>query len=467
MRAVYVGVLIVLGWSIHAANAQPQHATLFGWEERVRRGLLDRSHVYGGRYYERGLFRTVTRRMDYEYDLDLFTYRFSPFADYTWSAAQNAFYSFAGSIDYGEFASTSRLKGSAAIGAHGRFDVVGVQQEDLRVERLFVQAGYTHDVGGGHRIGLHHTLGATKNDLDAILTYRYGTAETGWVEANLALLDWPSNIVHELITGSNRDYEVVQRYERSPRLWAVRAVAPAHRFLRAELVAGIQPRSEAVVTRQAAPDSSFVNAERTHYVGVLVEYYRSNVSVGLTAQRAYARIRRTPSAQSEYALDFGNHERTNRLGLYASYSVGWVELAQWGWIAQNRDRFFGARTPAAWTPFDFREVRILSKSRVSIGRSSGWWGGAELNVDHRHVKGEKRGGTINLPFRRNYPDQVTGDNQRLTFLVGYSYHPDVRVTLGASVDLDGDLYSGWGIPSQNREEPSRFDGGFIRVAVVW
>ncbi|WP_397546910.1 hypothetical protein ABUL39_14275 [Rhodothermus marinus] len=60
-----------------SAQPVPPRGTLLEWGAGLRRLILDRTHGYGGRYYEGGLFRTFTRQMDYEYELDLLTYRFT------------------------------------------------------------------------------------------------------------------------------------------------------------------------------------------------------------------------------------------------------------------------------------------------------------------------------------------------------------------------------------------------------
>lgn len=86
-------LLVLLLFAVTGVSAQPvpPRGTLLEWGAGLRRLILDRTHGYGGRYYEGGLFRTFTRQMDYEYELDLLTYRFTLFDDPVWVQAAGGY----------------------------------------------------------------------------------------------------------------------------------------------------------------------------------------------------------------------------------------------------------------------------------------------------------------------------------------------------------------------------------------
>ncbi|BBM70779.1 hypothetical protein [Rhodothermus marinus] len=155
----------------------------------MRRLVLDRTHGYGGRYYEGGLFRTFTRTMDHEYELDLLTYRFSLFEDLLWTRASGGYRVYTGSIDYGEFVTESQIKHAVRLGRRSTFHVLGVQEENLRARRFFVEVGYRYRLAPDHQIGVRHTLGMEKDDLDLSLHYTWRSLAEGGVHLELGLLD--------------------------------------------------------------------------------------------------------------------------------------------------------------------------------------------------------------------------------------------------------------------------------------
>jgi hypothetical protein len=481
--------------AVHLAQAQSTllQATLLEWGAEMRRLVLDRTHGYGGRYYEGGLFRTFTRQMDYEYELDLLTYRFTPFDDLKWSQASGGYRVYTGSIDYGEFITESQIKQTVRLSRRSTFQVFGLQEENLRARRFFVEVGYTYALAPNHHIGVQHTLGMEKEDLDLSLHYTWRSLTQGGVHVELGLLDWTNNFVYHLIASSNRSFDTRQYYLDWPFFFALNAATPPNWPLRAELTTGTQRRSKARVDVTVAriPGyagfvtehlATFYNTEAIRYAGILMEYSGPFFTLGATYRGRYGRLVRIPSADSTgcwnatrgldrcqvpYSYAFRTREYSSALGLHGALQWGRLEL-QTEWIrAINGDQLQGSALPAAYrNPYDFRERRLTGKTRLSYFIPAGLWSALELNLENRKVRGPRQSGTINLPFRRNFPDQVVPFNRRLTLLLGYR-HPGIALTLGISYDQDGDLYSGWGIPSQWRNKPARFDGGFFRLQLTW
>lgn len=486
-----------LGLCVLAAMAQaqptPPRGTLLEWGAGLRRFVLDRVHGYGGRYYEGGLFRTFTRQMDYEYELDLLTYRFALFDDPMWTQSTGGYRVYTGSIDYGKFVTESQLKHAVRLGQRGTFHVLGVQEENLRARRFFVEVGYRFKLTPVQQVGLRHTLGMKKDDLDLSLHYTWRTLEEGGLHLELGWLDWTSNFVYHLIATSNRSFDTRQRYLRRPLFFALEATTPSRWPVRAEGTAGLQRRSRARVdeTITRIPGragyatehlATFYNEETIRFLGILFEYPGSFFTVGATYRGHYGTVTRTPGADSTgcweaasglgrcwvpYPYDFQSREYTDAFGLHGALRWHRLELRT-EWIrAINADRLKGSALPTSFvTPYDFRERRLTGKTRLSYLLPTGFWGALEFNLEDRKVRGPRQGGTINLPFRHNFPDQVIPSNRRITLLLGYR-RPTLELTAGVSYDQDGDLYSGWGIPSQWRDKPARFDGGFFRLQIIW
>ncbi len=488
-------LLVLLLCAVAGVSAQPvpPRGTLLEWGAGLRRLILDRTHGYGGRYYEGGLFRTFTRQMDYEYELDLLTYRFTIFDDPMWVQASGGYRVYTGSIDYGEFVTESQIKHAVRLGRRGMFHVLGVQEENLRARRFFVEVGYRYRLAPDHQIGVRHTLGMKKDDLDLSLHYTWRSLTRGGIHLELGLLDWTSNFVYHLIANSNRSFDTRQRYLRRPYFWALEATTPPHWPVRIEVTAGAQRPSRARVDETVAriPGragyvtehlASFYNEEAVRYLGVLLEYAGPFFTLGATYRGSYGAITRTPGADSTgcweaasglgrcyvpYPYNFQTREYTSAFGLHGALRWHRLELRT-EWIrAINADRLTGTALPEAFVmPYNFRERRLTGKTRLSYLAPSGFGGALEFNLEDRNVRGPRQGGTINLPFRRNFPDQVVPFNRRFTLLLGYR-RPALELTVGVSYDQDGDLYSGWGIPSQWRDQPARFDGGFFRLQLTW
>lgn len=447
-----------------------KHATLKGWTNDVKRVIYHKEGQFGGRFYQHGLFRFFTSEMDYEYDMDMFTIHPTLMDAYSFWNSDNGLQSTFGSLNYQRFVIRTKFRNTIPLKENSYVRLLGVHEVDLRADHFFFHPGYYKKLGGSHVLGAHHTLSKNKDDLDFSLFYHVGTKKSGMFEAEVSILDWANNLVHSLITNSDRTYDTKQRYSRQPFLFSFQAESPEHPFLRAEVSAGIQTESKARVVRFETPDSSFTNREQAHYLGGLIEFFRPNFTAGVTYQRRFTRMHRYPdAASSQYPLDFSNREAMNRVGSYITTEL-WnrIHIEQWTWYEYNEDQLIGSSVPEGWQPFHYREDRLRMKSMLLYKRpSEGFQGGFELNLDHRYVLGEKHGSTINIDFRRNYPDQVSGNNQRITFKIGYHRGKKIDLMTGVSYDIDGDLLSGWGTPSPNADEPSRFDGAFAQVTIRW
>lgn len=464
---------IILGslpGKLNAQNRSPKHATLRGWTDDIQRNIFNREAYVGGRFYQHGLFRFFTREMDYEYELDMATINPTALDTYRFWNAGNALQSNFGSLNYQRFAVKTKFRTTVPLENNAYVQLQGIQEENLRTDNFFFHPGYYKKLGTYHTVGVRHTLSRYKEDLDASFYYRLGNARSGTIEAEVSALDWANNIVHTLITNSDRDYDVKQKYSRKPFLFALQVESPDHPFLRAELSAGIQTESKARVVRADTPDSSFTNREQVHYLGGLIEYYRPTFTTGVIYQREFNKMSRYPDApESQYPLDFGNREIINRLGSYIT-KLFWnrLRVEQWTWYEYNQDQLWGSSVPEDWLPFHFREDRLRMKSILLYRRPhNGFQGGFEFNLDHRYVLGKQHGNTVNINFRRNYNDQVSGKNQRLTLKLGYHKGEKIDFMVGVSYDIDGDLLSGWGTPSPHRDGPSRFDGGFAQLTMRW
>lgn len=488
-RFIQTFILFLLIAGIHAfseqVNAQnqgTQKASLTGWENNLRLFIKDRSNNHGGFYYDRGLFRMHTVPMDPEYQLDLFTYRFSYFEDYRWTQSDNGFRSSIGSLNTTNFAVQSQLKNTLELTDRSSLGIVAYQQEDLRAERQLIILSYNHSLSENHHLGIRHTLGSTKTDLDGALFYRAGNRKYGSITAEVTALDWANNVISGLSDSRGSNFDKRHRYKQLPFLYTLRVESPQLWIFRGEAVAAFQPKSSAEVERREQPDQNFILKDWVNYQAALIEANVAGITAGVVLQRTFTRMEREPAGGSEYLLNYGNRQVQQRIGAYFTYSWRGLGIEQWFWTERNRDRQFD-ENPEEYTaqepqfteqgrnlnryPFDFNEIRRFNKTRIFYepkGRLLSVF--AEHNGDWRSLG---RDGHPEIParnYRNFYPNHILGRNERLTFGIGFRFNEHSKLTLGASLDLDGDMNHGFGWERDNASY-SHFDGGFGRLQIVW
>jgi hypothetical protein len=486
-------VLVLGGMALPAAalgqgqnsSGEPRRATLWGWETDLRLFMKDRANNLGGITYDRGLFRMTTVPMDMEYQLDLFTYRHSYFDDYRWhySGNGNGFRSSVGSLNTANFAVRSQLRSDLRISDRSTLHITAHQQEDLRARRGLIHLDYTRELGRRHRLGVTHTLGQAKSDLDASFYYRYGNTDRGTVTAEITALDWANNVVSDLSEERKNDFEVRQLYSRIPVLYTLRLQSPQVGIFRGEAVAAVQPQSSAEVSRLELPDQNYLQNNWANYQAALLEATWKTLTAGIIYQRTFARMERMPAPGSGYELDFGNRQIQQRGGIYLTWRWRSVGIEQWFWTERNRDEQFDENPDATAAqdenirfydrlperyPFNFHETRQFNKTRIYYApddRLLTFY--LEHNGDWRTPHFDTASTVVRaINYRNYYPNHVIGRNERLTLGIGFRFSEQASLTLGASLDLDGDLTHGFG---GERDDASRayFDGGFGRLQILW
>ncbi|WP_445664792.1 hypothetical protein [Fodinibius sp. AD559] len=463
----------------HTANGQDSTstATLLGWEQRIRNFMLDRSHNHGGTHFNRGLFREHLNEMSPEHNLDLITYRYTLFQDYDFEQAQNAYRMSTGSLNATDFAVENTIKSDLTINSKNQISINGYHAENIRANRFLFHLGYTRNLTGKHYLGVSHTLSQVKADLDATFFYRYGNFDDGMVEVSASILDWGSNIVQDLAKDSrnkwNKRYEVTHQYSNSPELFSVKYTSSQSNRFKVELMGGLQTYSRKRVEVHA-DTSNYIDEEWAHYLGGLVEYDHPLFTVGLTYQRTFSKLKRKPTLNSNYDLNFSNWQITNQLGLYATGRIKSFVLEQWLGYGHDIDRLQGEKVPGDLrrhrferVPFDYLENPISVKSRVFYDPAkAGLRTGLEFHAECSRPQGEKASnGVRSFDFRRTY-SIVRDYNARFTYSIGYRFSPHFYLLAGISYDIDKDQQSGRGTPKAIGDT-TWFDGGFGRLSISW
>ncbi len=452
--------------------------TLFGWEEWTRLMMLDQSHSHGGLFYDRGLFRYTTPAMTKEHDLDLVTYEFTSLDHHDWYySGEDGFRAYTGSMDLGKFLTSFELRNRRELTDRLSMNIRVLRRYDMRADRALLWLDFDYRLRDGHTVGIRQTLTEQKSDLDFTLFYRYGTLERGFVEVEATLPDFGNNAIYALSESRDRDFEESRKYHRWPLMFSFRASTPEWNGLRGEAMGGMLTRSVAQVGLQSRVDDNTRDRQNARYAGALVEWSGHGVTAAATWQYHYARFDRENFTDDFTApVDYGNMQYQSRLGGFLGVDRGRWQFHNWIWRARVRDRQHDEHNEAFWRdyqtyPFDFRENRTMMKNRILyMPESRGFLGGLEWSADYRDFLddtfvSDDRGTIHGFAYRQNYPYQLDEANERVTLLFGYRFSPRIYLIMGASYDIDGDMYGG---SFDNRIHPrSYFDGGFGRLMMTW
>lgn len=458
-------VVAGLAWT-HAAGAQSTAAgaTLHGWKEEVRLALLDQRHAYGGLYYDRGAMRRLTPDMDHEYGLDITTAGFTLADDAAWYRSASGFRSYAGSIDKSRFATKSHFRQRVDLANRHTFLLEGIQQEDLRVQRAWVEIGYAYRIAPGHQIGVSQTAGSYKPDLDLTLSYAMGGRERGRLLVELTSLDVFNDLIFETIGADPALEDTVRRYQSPPLLVALEVETPrlrgAWRGLRGEMMLGWQPEVEARVASQRSESDPFRWRSAFRYAGMLAEYQYGPVTAGASYRHIYSLAGRAPDSVERSASGYVSEQAQHALTLYLLGAWRAWKTELWAARAFHRDEQSGtnfeqARLPAA---FRFDERTWALRARASrIPLDSGFRYGVGFALQDRSYDGFD----ALAPLLRFENEQMQAPrNSRFTLRAGYQFRPGAHLIFGANLDLDGDsFYSDRGL--------TRYDGAFGRLTLTW
>ena len=441
-------------------TTRDRHATLEGWDRRVRRAVWDRSRAVGGLYYDRGVLRRWTRQMDHEYDLDLFSILPTPADDAAFYASSKGFRSSAGSITTGSFVVESELRTGAQLVGPLALDLHVVQQEDLSAERAFVELGYRVDLGRGHEVALRHTIASLKLDLDFEVLYAFRTRQLD-VELAAGRLDGLNNLVNETLVPSPVHFDTLRVYDATP-LWLRGSVSVPVGPARIEAVGGITPTARASVRSQTVDQARFTYDSAFRYGGVLAEVELAGPAlvVGATASGSRSEsARRTPSDVAEPS-DFASRQLQLRGGVFALGAWRAFRAQAWWTRERTSDQQEGSAFAGSTVdkPYDVEERWDWARLRLD------WVPGA---VRGPTVGGEYAAGLRSFPVegdREEIQREVLrffpyGPNRRATLRVGYRFSPRADVTFGLSRDLDGD-------PFYN-DQKRTYDGAYVRLRALW
>ena len=436
-------------------------ATLQGWEQGIRLALMNRRNTATGFITDRGVFQPYTPLMDDEYGLDLFSIRTTPQEDYLWFRSENGFRTSFGSINALQFATLAEFKSSVQITKSQRHKIMiqGIQQDDLRADRLFLNFGYQFNVWRNHSVGIQHNLESYKPDLDLNLYYMYGNEQTGMVRVDYSRLDHVNNFIFQDLGLFVEFADTVREYQKRPDLYQLKAISPVFfKHFRAEAYIGHQTRSEAKIGSKTALRDDYRHSETTSYAGALLEFGKDYLTLGAIFQGTIAEFERDTVGLSIFRAIYDGKQTERRVGLYALVTARNIRWDTWIWSSRFTDEQTGTQydlNAAIQDDLDYTERRLMIRNRVQMRpQYRGLIMGLEHAADIRRANN-----AADLERIRLYSPSIHDRNSRVTALIGYQFHPRAAFTAGASYDIDNDLHFD--------PDGARFDNAFGRIEIRW
>ena len=456
-------------------------ATLMGWHQRMDITLKDRFHSREGFVTDRGAFQQYVPGMDEEYHMDVFTFGFTPQEDYIWSRSQNGFRTYLGSVNVVNFATTSELKSSIALSGKHRIDLRAIQEDNLQASRIFVDLGYRFNFMSNHWVGFSHTAGSFKPDLDGTMFYQWGSIREGMLRLDISFLDYANNFIFDGLGVDSKVSDISRVYESTPKLFTLKFISPDWiDNLRAEVVAGFQTEADAGIgeltfneRNQVTVTNIFSDKEKNSYQGVLLEYDMDYLTVGATFQRTNSETERDTVEISPVNVDYQSEQTMRKFGLYVLANSERLSWQTWVNFQRYEDIQEGSQFEIATIrdSLDFREKRIMMRNRVQWRPPHrGLIAGIEHIMDFREFLDDDPELDEPLDFEKMNAFLSSDDsglsaihdlNSRLTFIIGYQFHPRAKVEIGVGYDLDNDLNS------KAQQGGQRFDDGFGRIQLRW
>jgi hypothetical protein len=459
-----LAALLLVAIASDARSQSTLSSPLDPWLQSLRIGMLDQRSGYGGLFSDRGSSPRYTPSMDHEYHIDLRSAGFDEWRVDGWHRRSNGVRSYAGSIHRSAFATTTDVRHLEQLTARQAFLFAVRQQDDLSARRLFLEVGYDINVTGRHVIGVRHTGGGFKPDLDAGLVYRADLRTAGFAQASVTFLDYANNFIYDVLGTDPALDDTVRSYRRIPVLLEGRWHSPINIPIDIDIAGGLMLPAHADIERWPDPSFSMSTRHTMRYAAAALGYRTGWLKVGL-AHRYSEEARAFSSAPGSTADR--NHESRQRthwssVSAAGSWPAGRSHDLRVSLSAnrltyidrQEGTRFSGSSIPE---PFRLEERRWESSTRVDIiPIRRGLRGGIALLTDSRDYR---EGMDV---FERHYLTfRQWSPNQRFSLHAGHQVRPGAFIDVGVSIDIDGDDFytDGRGM--------TRFDGGFGRLQVTW
>ncbi len=418
---------------------------------------MDRRHSNGGLFFDRGVFRRLTKDMDHEYDIDVVANGFSLTDDHTFFGGNVGFRNYMVSISKSRFASQNYFRAETDLGSRSHVGFVDASfREDLRVSGAHFKFGYGYRLDETTTVGAFQTVASYKPDLDFGVFAKYKLRGLGIISGRITLLDAANNFIFDKIGVDPVLEDTIRIYQTKPRLIDLSFESSPANPVRLQLLAGIQTQSDATIHLQSTDSVRFQIRDKSMFVGFLAEssYRFLTGTVYLTGRRSnYSRESLgTSLLKANYSTAQNNINATVTVAAMADEYFGRISLSREYYGDEQNGSVFEGSTISA--PMDYRERNWFVNALVERAPDRGLRAGVRYFSSVRNI-------TDAETMRRYLRFLQSRSNSRISLHMGYSFSSSMYFVTGAAYDVDGDSFytDGRGL--------TRFDGGFFRFTISW
>ena len=446
-----------LGWAEDSdfSYRSPLSATLMGWEYQSRLAILDRTAGRDGIATDRGIFQRFTPGMEEDYDLNMFTYQFTPREDRRYYNSPNGVRTYAGNLDISNLAHQTEIRTQIELRPRHLISLQGVAQYDHQFERMYLDFRYEFNLGSNHFLGIYHNMSGQRQNLDAGLSYRLGNPGDGMMKVEYTFVNYANEFIFEDEQFSSRIADSTRVYENRPAFISGTFSTPEIAGVRAEAVIGYHTETNSEIRSTQLTDQGFKQTEKMYYAGGLVEYAGDYATVGAKYKRGYTDVGRdTLDHGSMMRGQYHSEQLSQKYGFYLLAGASDFEMESWVWYEEYHDRQQGNYFDFSETDsLDYRENRVMMRNRIKYTPPyRGLIAGLESLLEMRDVQSDRD------KMRRISPS-IRDMNARVTAIFGFRFHPRMSFLAGVGYDLVDEPHY--------QTLRDRFDNVFTRIEFRW
>lgn len=450
---IFISILfqVRIAWGQTSLTSSWRHASLMGWEQTIRTQMFDRTGSYYGRISDRGYMEYYTPRINDEYHLNLFTYTPLLTDDYIFFRSPNGLRVYGGDLDEVNLYSKVEIRGEVEIIKKHNLTYYGNLENSVNRKRLYLLLGYQYLMTDYFYLGLQHTVGSVKSDMDLNGYVQLGNEQNGLLRFDVSVLDYLSNMTYDNLTfgGNYSDTSIV--YSAQPFVIQFKAQTPLWRFFRAELIAGWQNKGVAEVSSLKTTNQGFKHEHGGLYAGGLLEYSSEKFTLGSVYKLVLTETTRDSVGTSIYYPNYTVIQVRQERGFYLLAHSDNLFWESWAWFNTYLDRQTGENYSVIATidqNFRYLEDQILLRNRFYLRPDyKGYIAGIEHIADIKKFSAGIPENDASVPLPPGfspmdiwYPGAYYGENSRLVFSLGYQFHPRARFLVMTGYDLDNDYH---------------------------
>lgn len=446
-----------------------QHASLIGWALRSEMQMMNRSSNPYGLITDRGWMYNYTNKMFDEYVINQMTFSPTLGDDYMFYRSPNAVRFVAGDYDDLEVQTNSEIRLQVELMPKHIVSVWAFSEHNTVLNRGFMNFSYQYQFNENLKAGFRHTFGSSKMDLDVSLFGQFGNEQTGYVKADIALMDYLNDYTKDRVSTYNYISDTLRNYTILPVKFQVSAVSPTWKNLRGEFHGAYQTESDAIILSAYNRDDRYKYTHGGYFFGGLVEYAFPYVTLGSVYQYMYSSQARDTSGRF-VKLNYTAEQTEIRQGFYTIVNASQVTWDSWFWLVNYEEiqdgKEFGSVAEID-RKFKHDEVRVLMHNRLILrpdykGITIGFEHLADLRKKKISVPNMSENEIIPIgldPMNVAFPHAFHTNNNRIVLTLGYQYHPRAWIQIGYAFDLDLDYHRVIG--------GERYDTAYLRMEYRW